>query len=243
MLKRGMRGLARATLITLTLGNACLAWAARAESPRPPNAAERTRGNVTMTWVSSETTTVAGEPLSYPSTPNPVISANVLTIAPGTVTQWMTHPAPAYVYVMEGTLTVEFAADGSRHEFKAPRPQRWLCSGSLPRSLRRCEGRAGYIASAEREPGSITRWVRHRREHDWDDRGRLFRCEDRRSRRDNDIDLDPNKLGGDLRETLRASLRPTNLDRDGAPLDPAEFAQPLLKSGNPLARSGTRLPA
>jgi quercetin dioxygenase-like cupin family protein len=119
MLKRGMRGLARATLITLTLGNVCLAWAARAESPRPPNAAEGTKGNVTMTWVSSETTTVAGEPLSYPSTPNPVISSNVLTIAPGTVTQWMTHPAPAYVYVMEGTLTVEFAADGSRHEFKA----------------------------------------------------------------------------------------------------------------------------
>src|SRR5262249_13099950 len=41
----------------------------------------------------------------------------------------------------------------------APRPQRWLCSGSLPRSLRRCEGRAGYIASAQREPGSITRWT------------------------------------------------------------------------------------
>src|SRR5437660_5223337 len=31
MLKRGMRDLARATLITLTLGNVCLAWAARAD--------------------------------------------------------------------------------------------------------------------------------------------------------------------------------------------------------------------
>ena len=49
MLKRGMRGLAQETLITLTLGNVCLAWAARAESPRPPNAAEKTKGNVTMT--------------------------------------------------------------------------------------------------------------------------------------------------------------------------------------------------
>jgi quercetin dioxygenase-like cupin family protein len=76
-------------------------------------------GEATMTWVSTDTKTAAGEPLAYPSTPNPVISSNLVTIPLGAVTQWMTHPVQAYLYVLEGTLTVEFAADGSRHDFNA----------------------------------------------------------------------------------------------------------------------------
>ena len=60
------------------------------------------------------------------------------------------------------------------------------------------------------------------------------------SRRDNDIDLEPNELGRDLGEALAASLRPAILDRDGATLDPAEFAQPLHKGGDPLARDRRR---
>jgi quercetin dioxygenase-like cupin family protein len=92
---------------------------ALSESPPAPNAAGGMKHGVTMTWVSKDTKTAAGEPLSYPSTPNPVISSNVITMQPGTVTEWMTHPVQAYLYVLEGTLTVEFAADGSRQEFKA----------------------------------------------------------------------------------------------------------------------------
>src|SRR5262245_38579378 len=37
-----------------------------------------------------------------------------------------------------------------------------------------------------------------------------------------------------------ACLRPAILDRDGAPLAPAEFAQPLHKSGGPLAPGRSR---
>ena len=55
------------------------------------------------------------------------------------------------------------------------------------------------------------------------------------SRRDNDIDLEPDELGRDLGVALVASLRPAILDRDVATLDPTKFAQPLHKSGNPLA--------
>src|ERR1700722_4943783 len=69
--------------------------------------------------VSTDVKTIVGEPLEYPSSPNPVISSSILTIAPGTVTPWMTHPVQPYLYVLEGTLTVEFAADGSRHSFSA----------------------------------------------------------------------------------------------------------------------------
>jgi quercetin dioxygenase-like cupin family protein len=64
------------------------------------------------------TTTIAGEPLAYPNTPDPVISSYVVTIPPGTVTPWMTHPVPAYLYVLEGTLTVELI-DGTRQTFDA----------------------------------------------------------------------------------------------------------------------------
>ena len=59
----------------------------------------------------------------------------------------------------------------------------------------------------------------------------------RGSRRDDDIDLEPDELGRDLGEALDAALRPAILDRDGAALDPAEFAQPLHKSGGPWAQA------
>ena len=62
-----------------------------------------------------------------------------------------------------------------------------------------------------------------------------FAASDCASRRDDDIDLEPDELGRDLGEALAASLRPAILDRDGAALDPAEFAQPLHKSGGPWA--------
>jgi quercetin dioxygenase-like cupin family protein len=62
------------------------------------------------------TTTSAGEPLLYPDTPNPVVKSDILTIPPGGVTQWMTHPVPAYLYVLQGDLTVQFA-DGRQQTF------------------------------------------------------------------------------------------------------------------------------
>jgi quercetin dioxygenase-like cupin family protein len=72
-----------------------------------------------LSLVSTDSASIAGEPVAYPSTPNPEISSYIMPIAPGATTQWMTHPVPAYLYVLEGTLTVEFAEDGSRKEFKA----------------------------------------------------------------------------------------------------------------------------
>jgi quercetin dioxygenase-like cupin family protein len=114
----GMRAgsLALATLAGIALGSL---YMATAMLPDAANASEQAKESVTMDWVSSDTKSIAGEPLAYPATANPVIESNVLTIPAGTVTPWMIHPVPAYIYVLEGTLTVEFADDGSRHEFKA----------------------------------------------------------------------------------------------------------------------------
>jgi quercetin dioxygenase-like cupin family protein len=62
------------------------------------------------------TTTTAGEPLLYLSTPNPVISSGIVTLPPGGISRWMVHPVPAYVYVLQGDLTVQFD-DGSEKIF------------------------------------------------------------------------------------------------------------------------------
>jgi hypothetical protein len=68
-------------------------------------------------------------------------------------------------------------------------------------------------------------------------RGLLCRQRWRGSRRDNDIDFEPGKLGGNLVKALGASLGPAIFDRDVATLDPAELMHPLHKGGNPLALS------
>src|SRR5262249_54641015 len=49
--------------------------------------------------------------------------------------------------------------------------------------------------------------------------------------------LEPDELSRDFGEALAAPLRPAILDHDRAPLDPAEFAQPLHKGGGPWAPS------
>jgi quercetin dioxygenase-like cupin family protein len=121
MIEMRAGALAKAAVAGMAIGALTMLGSVLPDSASVAKAAEQeqAKANVTMNWVSSDTKTVAGEPLAYLSTPNPVIASNLLTIQPGTVTEWMTHPVPAYIYVLEGTLTVEFAGDGSRHEFKA----------------------------------------------------------------------------------------------------------------------------
>jgi quercetin dioxygenase-like cupin family protein len=75
-------------------------------------------GQPTIIAVSRDTTTDAGEPIRYLSTPNPEVTSMILSLAPGGKTDWMTHPVPGYIYVLEGELTVEFV-DGSHLKFKA----------------------------------------------------------------------------------------------------------------------------
>ena len=71
----------------------------------------------TIIMVSKDTTTDAGEPIRYLSTPNAEVTSSIITIPPGGKTDWMTHPVPGYLYILEGELTVEFA-DGHRLHFK-----------------------------------------------------------------------------------------------------------------------------
>ncbi len=79
--------------------------------------AQQTHGDETITALPDLDQTAAGEPLLYLSTPEPVISSDVLTIPVGGVSNWMTHPVPAYLYVLQGALTVEFE-DGGKQTFR-----------------------------------------------------------------------------------------------------------------------------
>lgn len=84
-----------------------------AQAPPPPSI-----GQETITMVSRDTATDAGEPITYLSTPNAEVTSVILSLPPGGKTKWMTHPVPGYVYILEGELTVEFE-NGSRLKFKA----------------------------------------------------------------------------------------------------------------------------
>jgi quercetin dioxygenase-like cupin family protein len=95
---------------------------AHASNQCPSDKNRRSLGEVMPNFVevSANTQTIAGEPILYPSTPEPVITSNIVTIEPGAVTPWMVHPVQAYLYVLEGTLTVEFAGEeGAFLEFNA----------------------------------------------------------------------------------------------------------------------------
>ena len=82
-------------------------------SPAVAGTAPQEQGGAeTITRLPDLTTTTAGEPLLYLSTPSPVISSDILTVPPGGVSRWMTHPVPAYIYVLQGDLTIQFA-DGT----------------------------------------------------------------------------------------------------------------------------------
>jgi len=83
------------------------------QTQTPP---EFPRGQETIAIVSADTTTAAGEPITYLSTANPEVTSAILTVPPGGKTQWMTHPVPGYVFILEGELTVEFA-DGRKLKF------------------------------------------------------------------------------------------------------------------------------
>src|SRR5262249_15618184 len=83
--------------------------------------------------------------------------------------------------------------------------------------------------------------VSHRRSDNWDYRGRLL-CGNGgwSSPGHDDTDLEVDKLGRNLGQTLVVSLRPPILDDDVAAVDPAELAKPLHESGDPLALGRTR---
>lgn len=63
------------------------------------------------------TATVTGQKLEYPAH-NPQVTVTLVEIPPGTQVGWHEHPGIRYVYVIGGTLTIEFE-NGARNEYRA----------------------------------------------------------------------------------------------------------------------------
>ncbi len=70
---------------------------------------------VKATTLLKTTTTITGQKLEYPGS-NPQVTATVVEIPPGVDVGWHEHPNIRYVYVLEGTLTIELE-NGTRREF------------------------------------------------------------------------------------------------------------------------------
>jgi quercetin dioxygenase-like cupin family protein len=62
-------------------------------------------------------TTLTGQKLEYPKN-NPQVKVSLAELPPGAAVGWHEHPNLRYVYVIDGTLTIEME-DGTRREFPA----------------------------------------------------------------------------------------------------------------------------
>ena len=86
------------------------------------------------------TETIAGEPLSYPSSPNPIVSMNELAMAPGQVSEWMVHPVQSFLYVLEGELGLQHGehqstlSPGDAVYFDSSTAHSYFCAGPKPAS-------------------------------------------------------------------------------------------------------------
>src|SRR5262249_1823244 len=99
-------------------------------------------------------------------------------------------------------------------------------SEPLASNIIRLKRQPSDVAARSRQTVDKSVWDRVpcRGKHDRYDRCRLLCREDLwGSRRDNNVDLEPDEVGRDLSEALGAAFRPTILDCDGAALDPIEF--------------------
>src|SRR5258705_11625169 len=89
---------------------------------------------------------------------------------------------------------------------------------ALSGNIGRLERQAREIAAGPRETRdkTATDRVRYRRKDDWDNRCRLLdHGESGGPRQNDDIDLKPDELCGDLAEALTAGFCPAILDGDG----------------------------
>lgn len=72
---------------------------------------------IKMTPLLETVTTLTGQKLEYPGK-NPQVTVTLAEIPPGAAVGWHEHPNLRYVYVIEGTLTIEME-DGTKRVFPA----------------------------------------------------------------------------------------------------------------------------
>ncbi len=72
----------------------------------PAVAADYNAG-VAVTILKKASVTSNGQPIAYPKTDRPEVTALTVDLAPGAETGWHKHSMPVYAYVVSGRLTVD----------------------------------------------------------------------------------------------------------------------------------------
>ena len=62
---------------------------------------------IVVTPILCTTRTASGQPIAYPKTGSPQVTAVLVEIPPGAETGWHVHPYPCYAYILSGKLTVK----------------------------------------------------------------------------------------------------------------------------------------
>lgn len=62
----------------------------------------------------STSQTIIGQPISYPTQTPANVTAAIITMPPGAKTGWHVHEVPLFAYMLEGTLKVDYGAQGQR---------------------------------------------------------------------------------------------------------------------------------
>lgn len=104
-----MKSLAAAFALSLPLVGAPMSGAAQPAQTAPVG--------LTLTPVLETTTTITGQAIRFPQGDNQ-FTAVVAEVAPGGQVGRHMHPVPLFVYVLEGTLSIEMEGHGT-HTFTA----------------------------------------------------------------------------------------------------------------------------
>ena len=81
---------------------------------KEPISGEGYTKQVVVTPLLSTTKTASGQPVAYPVTASPQVTAVLVEIPPGSDTGWHQHPYPCYAYILSGKLTVEIEGKKTR---------------------------------------------------------------------------------------------------------------------------------
>ncbi len=58
--------------------------------------------------------TVLGQPIAYPTQAPAKVTSAIITMQPGEETGWHQHDVPMFCYILEGEVTVDYGAKGTR---------------------------------------------------------------------------------------------------------------------------------
>ena len=76
--------------------------------------AERGMTRESVLSLVATTQSIIGQPIVYPTEAPAKVTAAIVTMQPGEATGWHRHDVPMFGYILEGEVTVDYGAKGTR---------------------------------------------------------------------------------------------------------------------------------